>query len=41
MDSDLEKKIKVLRATQEGTVTLSTKNFGRGTDFCCYDQKVI
>jgi preprotein translocase subunit SecA len=36
-----EKSILVLRATQAKTITLSTKNFGRGTDFCCYDKEVI
>ena len=41
LDSDAEKKNKVLKATQAKAITLSTKNFGRGTDFCCYDQKVI
>lgn len=37
LDSDKEKRFKVLKATQAKTITLSTKNFGRGTDFCCYD----
>ena len=37
LDSDSEKRVKVLKATQAKTITLSTKNFGRGTDFCCYD----
>ncbi len=36
-----EKMMAVLKATQSRQITLSTKNFGRGTDFCCYDQEVI
>ncbi len=40
-DNNKEKAIKVLKATQARTITLSTKNFGRGTDFCCYDKEVI
>jgi preprotein translocase subunit SecA len=30
-----------LKATHPSTITLSTKKFGRGTDFCCYDKSVI
>ena len=37
LDSNKDKKLKILAATQAKTITLSTKNFGRGTDFCCYD----
>ena len=40
-DNNKEKQVKVLKATQAKTITLSTKNFGRGTDFVCYDQTVI
>ena len=40
-DNNKEKANKVLRATQSSQITLSTKNFGRGTDFVCYDKTVI
>jgi preprotein translocase subunit SecA len=40
-DNNKEKALKVLKATQARTITLSTRNFGRGTDFCCYDKEVI
>jgi preprotein translocase subunit SecA len=36
-----EKSILVMRATLAKTITLSTKKFGRGTDFCCYDKDII
>jgi preprotein translocase subunit SecA len=40
-DNNKEKALKVLKATQSRTITLSTRNFGRGTDFCCFDKEVI
>lgn len=39
--NDKEKAVRVLKATQARTITLSTRNFGRGTDFCCYDKEVL
>jgi preprotein translocase subunit SecA len=39
-DNNKEKALKVLKACQARTISLATKNFGRGTDFCCDDQEV-
>ena len=39
-DNNKEKALKVLKATQAKMVSLATKNFGRGTDFCCDDAEV-
>ncbi|CAF3605157.1 unnamed protein product [Rotaria sp. Silwood1] len=38
--SSLEKETLIKRSTTSGQITLFTKNFGRGTDFVCYDQNV-
>lgn len=34
------KDIQIKKSTSSGTVSLITRDFGRGTDFICYDDRV-
>jgi preprotein translocase subunit SecA len=36
-----EKASHFLKATQKGSVTLMIREYGRGTDFKCYDQRML
>jgi len=35
-----EERSKMVKRTRQGDITLTTRSFGRGTDFVCYDEKV-
>ncbi len=35
-----EKDTKITKATHKNTLTLTTRSFGRGTDFICRDETV-